>query len=66
MPVMAGDQALPTLRRLRPTLPIVLSSGYSETEARRRFDNFGITAFLQKPYKAAGLVNIVSACLQPE
>ena len=66
MPVMTGDQALPALRELRPALPIILSSGYSESEARRRFANAGITAFLQKPYKAATLADVVSACLQQE
>lgn len=63
MPVMTGDQALPALRQLRPNLPIVLSSGYSESEARRRFADGGFTAFLQKPYKAADLADTVIACV---
>jgi CheY-like chemotaxis protein len=56
MPHMSGDQAAPLLRRIRPTLPIILSSGYPEAEARRKFEQVGISGFLQKPYKPAALL----------
>jgi len=52
MPVMTGDQAAVLLRKQRPDLPIILSSGYPESEATRRFAGHGVTAFLQKPYTA--------------
>jgi PAS domain S-box-containing protein len=64
MPVMRGDQAAPVLRRVRPAVPIILSSGYSETEARQRFGNIEITAFLQKPYQTATFIKAVSAVLK--
>ena len=64
MPVMSGEQALPHLMQLRPAIPIIFSSGYSEAEARRRFTHTGIRAFIQKPYKAGGLVEAVRACLE--
>ena len=63
MPVLSGEQAAPLLRSLRPAVPIILSSGYSEAEARRRFAESGITRFLQKPYAAAALVEAVAASL---
>ncbi|MCU1273021.1 MAG: Chemotaxis protein methyltransferase CheR, partial [Bryobacterales bacterium] len=37
MPVMTGDQAAVHLRTQRPDLPIILSSGYPEGEATKRF-----------------------------
>jgi CheY-like chemotaxis protein len=64
MPVMSGEQALPHLLQLRPALPIIFSSGYSEGEARRRFTTAGVRAFIQKPYQAAALVQTVNVCLQ--
>jgi CheY-like chemotaxis protein len=64
MPVMSGEQALPHLLRLRPALPIVVSSGYSETEARRHFTTAGVSAFIQKPYRSATLIETLAACLQ--
>src|SRR5262249_52986634 len=63
MPVMTGDQAAPHLRAVHPTTPIILSSGYPEAEAQRRFAGAGITAFLQKPYKAATLLEKLTAGL---
>jgi PAS domain S-box-containing protein len=56
MPDMTGDQAAPHLREINPGVPIVLSSGYPEGEARRKFDGAGITGFLQKPYRASTLI----------
>ena len=60
MPVMPGDQAAPRLRLLRPELPILLSSGYPEREATRRFAAYGITAFLQKPYTSGVLLEKIA------
>jgi PAS domain S-box-containing protein len=60
MPVMPGDQAAPELRSLRPELPILLSSGYPEAEATRRFPAHGITGFLQKPYSAGVLLDKIA------
>jgi two-component system, cell cycle sensor histidine kinase and response regulator CckA len=63
MPVMTGDQAAPRLREHRPDLPIILSSGYPEGEAMRRFARYGITAFMQKPYTANSLSEMVASVL---
>ena len=54
MPVMSGEQTFQELRKLRPDLLVVASSGYSEAEAMARFGQ-GIAGFLQKPYSAAAL-----------
>lgn len=66
MPVMSGEQALPHLLCLRPNLPIIVSSGYSEAEARRHFTTAGVSAFIQKPYKSTALIERVATCLQRE
>jgi PAS domain S-box-containing protein len=63
MPVMTGDQAVPYLRRIHPTVPIILTSGYAEADAREQFAGAGITTFLQKPYKAATLLESIAASL---
>jgi len=63
MPVMTGDQTAPRLRSINPTVPIILSSGYSETEARQRFAGIGITAFLQKPYEAGLLLEKIETSI---
>ncbi|HVX66051.1 MAG TPA: response regulator, partial [Bryobacteraceae bacterium] len=64
MPVMGGDEALGHLRRIRPEVPVIVSTGYSETEAQRRFGERGTVYFIQKPYSAAKLAEIVKESLE--
>jgi PAS domain S-box-containing protein len=59
MPVLSGEETLPRLKALRPDVPIILSSGFSETEAIRRFAGKGLAGFIQKPYKPAELAEKV-------
>jgi PAS domain S-box-containing protein len=54
MPGISGEQTLQELRRVRPDLPVIGSSGYSEAEAIARFGR-GIAGFVQKPYTAGTL-----------
>jgi PAS domain S-box-containing protein len=63
MPVMTGDQAAPQMRSVHPTVPIILTSGYPEAEARGRVAAAGITTFLQKPYTAGKLLEKLAAGL---
>jgi len=50
MPDMDGWQTLAELRTLEPALPVILSSGYDETEVMIRKDSDQPHAFLHKPY----------------
>jgi PAS domain S-box-containing protein len=55
MPVMSGEDVLHAIRKIRRDVPVVLSSGYTETEAVEKFQNLGLSGFLQKPYTATAL-----------
>jgi two-component system cell cycle sensor histidine kinase/response regulator CckA len=59
MPIMGGDEAFHAIHELRPDLPVLLSSGFSEQDARKRFGARGLAGFLQKPYRAAALLDAV-------
>ena len=37
MPVLGGEKALALIKEIRPEIPVIASSGYSEEEASRRF-----------------------------
>ena len=63
MPIMDGEEACRELRRLGATVPVILSSGFDETEALRRFDDLGLAGFIQKPFSLAGLVDMVRKVL---
>jgi PAS domain S-box-containing protein len=56
MPVMSGDTAGPMMRSLRPDVPVILSSGYSEGDALERVGQGVVAGFLEKPYPSTGLV----------
>jgi PAS domain S-box-containing protein len=64
MPVMSGEEALMRLKSLRQSVPVVLSSGYDETEAARRFTGKGLAGFVQKPYTAACLAEKMKIALE--
>ncbi len=63
MPRMNGRQTFLKLRESCPDLPVVLCSGYVETEVADLL-NQGPTSFLKKPYKAAALSAIVNDALR--
>ena len=50
MPGMDGVQTLAELRKIRPDVPVLASSGYAEAEVLQRFGPDKPDGFLQKPY----------------
>jgi DNA-binding NtrC family response regulator len=59
MPVMNGEETFQQMQKIRPDVKAVLSSGYDETDALRRFHGRGLAGFLQKPYTASKLAETV-------
>jgi PAS domain S-box-containing protein len=55
MPTMHGEEVLRAIREIRRDVPVVLSSGYTESEAIARFHGLNLAGFLQKPYTATAL-----------
>ena len=56
MPALSGTQAYALLREIAPGIPVVLSSGFTEEEALRRFAGLDLAGFLQKPYHPSELL----------
>jgi PAS domain S-box-containing protein len=63
MPALGGAEVLPILNRDYPGLPVILTSGYPEEDARTVFPPGGIADFLQKPYTLATLAEKVEGIL---
>jgi CheY-like chemotaxis protein len=59
MPVMGGEKAIALLKEINSDVPVILSSGFDETEAERRFRSLKPARFLQKPYTADRLFTAV-------
>jgi len=63
MPVMGGETALREIRKIRPEVPVILSSGFTPNEAMRRFGRTEAAGFLQKPYTGRTLAVRVRAAI---
>jgi PAS domain S-box-containing protein len=63
MPGLSGDETFGELRKLRPDLKVVLTSGYSEQDATNRFVGQGLAGFIQKPFEMDRLVSAIRKVL---
>lgn len=55
MPRMDGEETFREMRRIKPDMRVVLSSGYNEQEITQKFIGKGLAGFIQKPYRMAEL-----------
>jgi len=51
MPILSGPETYRELKKHRPGVRVLLSSGYNEQEAVHRFAGGGLAGFIQKPYR---------------
>jgi two-component system cell cycle sensor histidine kinase/response regulator CckA len=56
MPDIGGEDAFDEIRRIRPDVPVMLISGYSEERAAWHFIDKGLDAFLHKPFEPRALL----------
>lgn len=59
MPELDGEVTYARIRELEASIPVVLMSGYSEADLRSRFKGREVAGFLQKPFRAARLVELI-------
>jgi CheY-like chemotaxis protein len=59
MPHMDGEQCFRELRRVKPDVKVIMSSGYNEQEVTQKFVGKGLAGFIQKPYRMAVLMDSV-------
>jgi len=58
-----GEEALLALKKIRPSVKVVVATGYSEPEAMRLFAGQQISGFLQKPFTPTQLAETVKSTL---
>jgi len=64
MPGESGEIGLDRLRAHHIGIPVVLMSGYAESDATRRFSSAGeLAGFLAKPFRSAELLRTVHEVL---
>jgi CheY-like chemotaxis protein len=55
MPRMSGEETFHQMRRLKPNVKVLLTSGYNEQESTNRFTGKGLAGFIQKPFTPSEL-----------
>ena len=63
MPHLDGEACYRELRRIDPSVKVIMTSGYNEQEVINRFVGKGLAGFVQKPYQAADLLPMVRKVL---
>ncbi|WP_309671100.1 PAS domain-containing protein [Gemmatimonas sp.] len=63
MPSMNGEETLRALRDVRPSVNVLLMSGYNEQDVTRMFAGRSLSGFLQKPFRAEELYASVARSL---
>lgn len=64
MPEISGEETFRFLRTINRDVPIIISSGYRESEVLRHFGATGVAGFLQKPYTSVKLAQLMRTVLQ--
>ncbi len=57
MPEMDGGKVFDQIRKIRPEIPIILSSGYAINDQAERIMQRGCDGFIQKPFNITNLSN---------
>jgi CheY-like chemotaxis protein len=63
MPRLNGEAAAARMREIDPDVPIVLMSGFDESEMAVRFRAAGVAGFVQKPFEIRGLRDAIRAAV---
>jgi DNA-binding NarL/FixJ family response regulator len=66
MPSMAGDQLAREIIAIRPDIPVIICTGFSERIGRDEAKAIGVKGFLLKPISVLQLAQKVRAVLDGE
>ena len=65
MPGMDGREVLARMRGVRPDLPVVIMSGYVESDVMREFEGTRRVSFVHKPFALDELGALLQRALAP-
>ena len=64
MPGLGGRETFRRLKELDPNVRVIMSSGFSESEATIELKNLGLAGFIQKPYRWNRLTDLLREVLR--
>jgi PAS domain S-box-containing protein len=65
LPRMPGDVLFRRIRALRPSMKVIIATGYLDPDAKAALEAEGATAFIQKPYLPRDVLRKVRDILNP-
>jgi ligand-binding sensor domain-containing protein/signal transduction histidine kinase/ActR/RegA family two-component response regulator len=63
MPRLSGAETLRALRQVRPDLPVIVSSGFTEADSVPRLGDASADAFIQKPWRTDDLIRLIGSLM---
>ncbi len=63
MPIYDGEETFRELRRIKPDVKVILSSGYNIQDLMDRFVGKGLAGFIQKPFILSTLLKTIESVL---
>ena len=63
IPGLSSHEVLEETRRIRPDIPVILTSAHSQSVVNSSFAGMPIKHFVRKPYRLAALVNLFESVL---
>lgn len=63
MPGMTGEETFVELQKINPNVKVLISSGYSNTDAMKRLTKMGIVGSMQKPYELNDLSTTIKKAM---
>lgn len=63
MPVLPGHEIASRVKKLRPEIPIVLCTGYSDSVTPATAERYGIDEIVYKPFETDELVEVIRRIL---
>lgn len=64
MPQMTGSELAKVLLRIRPTIPIILCTGFSEKISRKKAKEIGIREYVMKPFTVLKMAETITRALE--
>lgn len=63
MPVMGGKETFMNIHSFDPSLPVIISSGFSREEDQEALSRLGVSGYLRKPFHRVELAEMISKLL---
>ena len=62
-PTTGGAETLHALHQIRPDLPVIVSSGFTEADSVPRLGDASADAFIQKPWRADDVIRLIGSLM---